>query len=300
MAWLICGSVPQEDFSLDEGAWRLESRQLFPVGREGRPLSVCRGTPALLAAALATCTALGRGSVEALLCGDTGDGRGSRELYSHLAAELPARPDTPGLTFHYLLPDLDGHNRVFMAWQECRPRPLLVADAGFMYVAKMSGYAAEYDLFTPDAGELAFLADEKAPHPFYTRGFLLDSHDDVPELLRRAHEHQNAARCMIIKGSRDCIAENGRITHTVSEPQTPAMEAIGGTGDMVTGIVTGLLAGGMELPAAALAACRTARIAGAFARPTPATQISELLQFVPEALEQALCMTSKEETQEQA
>ena len=68
-----------------------------------------------------------------------------------------------------------------------------------VYAAKMSGYAADYDLFTPDAGELAFLADEKAPHPFYARGFLLDSHDNVPGLLARASEHQNAARFMIIK-----------------------------------------------------------------------------------------------------
>jgi hypothetical protein len=32
--------------------------------------------------------------------------------------------------------------------------------------------AAQFDLFTPDVGELAFLADEEAPHPFYTRGFI--------------------------------------------------------------------------------------------------------------------------------
>jgi len=45
----------------------------------------------------------------------------------------------------------------------------LIADAGFMYAAKMSGQASKYDLFTPDVGELAFLADEEAPHLFYTR-----------------------------------------------------------------------------------------------------------------------------------
>jgi hypothetical protein len=53
-----------------------------------------------------------------------------------------------------------------MALNEVNPRPLLCADAGYMYVAKMSGYAASYDLFFPDAGELAFLADENAPHPY--------------------------------------------------------------------------------------------------------------------------------------
>ena len=159
MAWLICGSVPQENFTLDEGPWNLDDGMLFPVGRSGDPLPVRRGTPALVASAILTCSALGEGTVEALLCGDTGNGKGSRDLYARLAAELPDRKDTQGLTFHYLMPDVDGHNRVFMACQECGHRPVLVADAGFMYAAKMSGYAADYDLFTPDAGELAFLAD---------------------------------------------------------------------------------------------------------------------------------------------
>ena len=156
MAWLICGSVPQENFTLDEGPWNLDDGMLFPVGRSGDPLPVRRGTPALVASAILTCSALGEGTVEALLCGDTGNGKGSRELYARLTAELPDRKDTQGLTFHYLMPDVDGHNRVFMACQECGHRPVLVADAGFMYAAKMSGYAADYDLFTPDAGELAF------------------------------------------------------------------------------------------------------------------------------------------------
>ena len=296
MAWLICGSVPQENFTLDEGTWNLDEDMLFPVGRSGEPLPVRRGTPALVASAILTCLALGRGKVEALLCGDTGNGKGSRELYARLASELPGRKDTQGLTFHYLMPDVDGHNRVFMACQECEHRPVLVADAGFMYAAKMSGYAADYDLFTPDAGELAFLADEKAPHPFYARGFLLDSHDNVPGLLTRAFEHQNAARFMIIKGARDVISEGGRIMYWVDEPQTPAMEAIGGTGDMVTGIVTGLLAGGMELPQAALTAARAARYAGSLAAPTPATQIAEILPFVPQALRKVLDQDDREES----
>ena len=78
-----------------------------------------------------------------------------------------------------------------MAAQALAVPPIMVADAGFMYVAKMSGYADAYDLFTPDLGELAFLADEKAPHPFYTRGFLLAREDDVPPLLQRALEHDH-------------------------------------------------------------------------------------------------------------
>ena len=47
-------------------------------------------------------------------------------------------------------------------------KPILVADAGSMYVAKAGGDAPFYDVFTPDLGETAFLADEKAMHPMYT------------------------------------------------------------------------------------------------------------------------------------
>ncbi|MFO7970579.1 MAG: sugar kinase, partial [Desulfobacterales bacterium] len=61
------------------------------------------------------------------------------------------------------------------------PRPTLIADAGFMYAAKMSGLSEAYELFTPDAGELAFLADEEAPHPFYTRGFILHEENLIPD-----------------------------------------------------------------------------------------------------------------------
>ena len=57
-------------------------------------------------------------------------------------------------------------NRVLFAVEEMAKRPVLIADAGFMYAAKMSGQSSKYDLFTPDVGELAFLADEEAPHPF--------------------------------------------------------------------------------------------------------------------------------------
>ncbi|WP_279042901.1 NAD(P)H-hydrate dehydratase, partial [Bilophila wadsworthia] len=200
----------------------------------------------------------------------------------------PSLSGVRGITFHYLFPDLDGHNRVLMALEEAGPKPVLVADAGFMYVAKMSGYADAYDLFTPDAGELAFLADEKAPHPFYTRGFLLAADEDIPSLVERAYQHGNAARFLLIKGKVDHLVEGGRFLGDVSEPQVAALEPIGGTGDLVTGLVTGLLAGGMEMPQACLTAARASRITGLLANPTPATQIAELLPFLPEALRCAL------------
>jgi hypothetical protein len=61
-----------------------------------------------------------------------------------------------------------------------------------MYVAKMSGQASQYDLFTL-MWELAFLADEEAPHPFYTRGFILHEDNPPPDLISRAYTFDNAA-----------------------------------------------------------------------------------------------------------
>ena len=79
------------------------------------------------------------------------------------------------------------------------------------------------------------------------------------------------------------------------KPTRTRIFAIGGTGDMVTGIVTGLLAGGMDLPQAALTAARAARYAGSLAAPTPATQIAEILPFVPQALRKALAQNGSGE-----
>ena len=287
MAWMICGTVPDASFPLTGGRWRLENGFLHPEGGETPPVPVQRGTPALLGTALLACETLGAEPPAALLAGDIGNGDGSRGLYRRLASSLKASAPQ-GITFHYLFPDVDGHNRVLMALEEMRPRPVLVADAGFMYVAKMSGYADAYDLFTPDAGELAFLADEKAPHPFYTRGFLLAGDEDVPALVGRAYRHGNAARFLLIKGKADHLVENGHFLGEIAEPQVPALEPIGGTGDLVTGLVTGLLAGGMELAQACLTAARASRITGLLANPTPATQVAELLPFLPEALRKAL------------
>ena len=90
------------------------------------------------------------------------------------------------LTFHYLQPDVDWHNKVLFAVETMQQRPILIADAGFMYAAKMSGQSECYDFFTPDVGELAFLADELAPHPFYTRGFILHENNNITDLIHQA------------------------------------------------------------------------------------------------------------------
>ncbi len=292
-SWLICGTVPDGEFPLLLDTWHLEGETLVNAG--GRRLPVRRGTPALLASALAACAAVGAPAPEALLVGDEGDGKGSSLLYRRLADELLPSRHWDGLTFHYLFPDLDGHNRVLMALDSLpeERRPLLAADAGYMYVAKMSGYASSYDLFTPDAGELAFLADEKAPHPFYTRGFLLGGNNDVADLAARAAAAGNSARHLLIKGATDYVIRDGVVLATVDSPCVPALEPIGGTGDVVTGLVTALLAAGFDMGAACRAAARGARLVGAAARPGPASGVAELAPFIPDVVRSMLPSAEK-------
>ena len=288
--WYIVGTVPDPDFALCTAG--LEGPSTVADGLlhlpDGQAVPVQRGTAALAATAILACEVLSVAPPRLLLAGDPGSGAGSRAIYAWLEQNI-AQISPTGLTFHYLFPDQDWHNRVLMAVQDLPARPIMVADAGFMYVAKMSGYADAYDLFTPDLGELAFLADEKAPHPFYTRGFLLAQEDDVPPLLLRALEHANCPKNMIIKGSRDYIVLDGQIAATVDAPSVASMECIGGTGDLVTGLATAFLCGHANMDSASMgesctAAARMARMLAQHCAPTPGTQIAELIEKLPEAL----------------
>jgi NAD(P)H-hydrate repair Nnr-like enzyme with NAD(P)H-hydrate dehydratase domain len=154
-----------------------------------------------------------------------------------------------------------------------------------MYVAKMSGFASQYDLFTPDAGEIAFLADENAPHPFYTRGFLLQNEAEIPDLIRRAYLGENAAEHLLVKGKCDYVVSEGEIVATICEPCVENMEPIGGTGDSLTGIVSALSANGRSIAEAAELGARINRALGVLASPSPAFSIIDLLPFLPKAIE---------------
>ena len=278
----ILGTVPDADFPLVTGPVTLSDGQLMVAGRT---VEINRGTPALVGAVLAAGTVLELPPVEVWLAGDIGRGEGSRKLYAHMERELARFPWTV-LVFHYLQPDVDWHCRVLAAVEKMNPSPVLIADAGFMYAAKMSGQAESYDLFTPDVGELAFLADEDAPHPFYTRGFILHQEDKVPALIERAYRNANAAQWLLVKGSTDYLADAEEIHATVDSPATAAMEAMGGTGDTLTGLAAALAASGMPIERAAILAARVNRLAGQLANPTPATQIETIVRKIPAALKQ--------------
>ena len=290
LPWLVVGTIPDVSFPLTLAPVRLDSapsvkskeHDTLCLGNDSIPVN--RGTPALLTAMANMAVCLGAHTpFLALVAGDTGGGAGSRAVYRRLAGLLKEQTFS-GITFHYLMPDVDWHNRILMTLEALQSPPLLVADAGFMYAAKMSGYAAKYDLFTPDIGELAFLADQEAPHPFYTRNFFLADESAAPDLIAKAHAQDNAARHMLVKGKVDRFVCEGKTLFAIDQPDTPALEPVGGTGDTITGIVTACLAAGMPMTQACSLAMRLNRQMGALASPTPASSIAELLQWLPEAV----------------
>ena len=280
----IAGTVPSEGFPIVSGEITLDDNHIRICDER---ISVNRGTPALIAAAIKTAETLGQPAPFVYLVGDIGRGKGSRRLYKYLTDHLP-QSDFQTLTFHYLQPIVHWHERLQQALHEMKELPILIADAGFMYAAKMSGKSSLYDLFTPDIGELAFLADEKAPHPFYTRGFILHDENRVSDLIARAYTHNNAARFLLVKGKQDYLADRQGILETVDRPMEEALEAMGGTGDTLTGIVSALIDSGMAIREAAVVAMKTNRLAGHYAKPTPSTQIIEVIHHIPEALSEIL------------
>ncbi|MFH0789229.1 MAG: NAD(P)H-hydrate dehydratase, partial [Pseudomonadota bacterium] len=280
----VVGTVPDPQFPLTHGPVRLVGGHL---SIHGRNLPVNRGTPALLAAAIKTREWINGPEVYAFLIGDIGKGDGSRQLYHFLAHHL-SEYEFRVLTFHYLQPDVDWHNKVLFAIEAMSRRPILIADAGFMYAAKMSGQAAAYDFFTPDVGELAFLADEVAPHPFYTRGFILHQDNKVPDLIHRAYQHENAAEHLLVKGQVDYIVAKNQVVETVDYPSFEVMEAIGGTGDTLTGLLTVLCGAGFTPTEAAVLAAKANRWTGTYTDPSPATQVAELIDKIPQALSNLL------------
>ncbi len=290
MPWLIVGTIPDDGFPLLEGPCSVAEGKHSLAGRSE---AIRRGAPVLIAAATLSAETLGIEPPTALLAGDTGSGRGSALVYRRLTEVLPTASYSL-LVFHYLQPDIDWHNRIFLTLQELEDRPTLVAAAGYMYVAKMSGFASSYDLFTPDIGELAFLADESPPHPFYTRGFLLKEEDRAEELIRRAYRYKNAARYLLVKGKCDLVASSEGTSARICEPCVENMEPIGGTGDTLTGIASALIYGGTAISQAAAVAAKANRLLGSLSSPTPASSVNDLLTYLPDALRRALRVANED------
>ena len=278
----IVGTIPDEEFPLIGDTVSLDGNFLS-IGNER--IAIHRGTPAMIAAAVQTLNYLDQPSPFCYLVGDIGSGQGSKRLYQFLTDNIMDY-NLGALTLHYFQPDVKLFKAFLSSVNTMTPRPTLIGDAGFMYVAKMGGDAASFDLFTPDIGELAYLADEKSPHPFYTRGFILHEQNHVPDLIQRAYRYNNASAYMLVKGAIDYIADKNGVIAQVDEPNVEVLEAIGGTGDTLTGIVSALIAAGMDIESASVKAAKANRLAGLLAKPTPATQVSEIIKQIPAALNQ--------------
>jgi len=182
------------------------------------------------------------------------------------------------------MPDLKLNKKILATIDTMTDKPIMIADAGSMYVAKAGGDAHYYQVFTPDLGETAFLADDKADHPSFTRGYIFNMEEDVPELIRRAYAGNNAAPTMFVKGRVDYICQDGKIVDTIDQPSIPTMEPIGGTGDLITGMISALIYAGVTPLQSCRIAGRVNRVAGELSQPTPATQIDKILQYLPQAL----------------
>ena len=285
---LLAGTLPTINIELHTGTAFLQ-QDVLTVGDESFPLT--RGTASMIGAACAVIRYFGDELPLCVVAGDIGKRSGSRLIYRHLTRHLP-KTNVIVLGLHYIIPDIGLHNQRMMSIRKMSQRPYLIADAGFMYSAKASGQASFYDLFLPDLGELAFLADNKASHPAYTRGFLTKLEDDTAKLIEHTYETGNAAKQLCVKGRTDYICANGKIVEKIDEPLIEELEAIGGTGDTITGMVTGLVYHGFSIPEACTIACKTNRRAGQIAHPTPATQIAEIIAMIPQALNEIVIDTS--------
>ncbi len=284
---LIVGTVPIKDFPLTIGKVRMDDDTLIV---ENHRFQCTQGTGALISAALATTECLKLDPPHVLVAGDIGRGGGSRLIYDYLAKNLPKLSPNV-LVMHYILPDMALMRKVCKAAQQCNKKPIMIADAASMYAAKAAGLAIEFDIFTPDATEMAFLADPDATHPAYIAEHLFSTDiSQTPDLIETAYRLKSAPCMLLVKGEVDYIVRSGQVLDTITEPDVPALEAIGGTGDTITGIVSSLVHAELELYEAAIIAAKANRTAGQFAQATPATRIHEIIKQFPSVFAEHLNM----------
>jgi ADP-dependent NAD(P)H-hydrate dehydratase / NAD(P)H-hydrate epimerase len=271
---LLFGTIPDKNLPLTYGQVRQEGDYLYA---DGQRFSRTQGTGAMISAALAICNYFKLEAPHVLVAGDIGDGKGTRDIYKYLTEHVvELAPEV--ITMHYSLPIMALLKKLCETIKGCEKRPFMIADAGAMYAAKGAGLAAEFDIFTPDPSEIAFLADPQATHPAYISHhlFACDA-DKIPGQIADAFKNNSAAKLLLVKGKTDYVAQNGEILATINEPNVPTLEPIGGTGDTITGLVSGLVYAGLEPKVAAIFACRINRTAGMLVQPTPATKVKEII-----------------------
>ena len=279
---VLVGTIPVRDLPLLVGQAELTMDGLL-INRQ--ILDINRGTAAMISAACTLCTEYGLESPLCVVAGDIGARDGSVKIYEYLVhnlTKMERKADV--LTSHYIMPDIKWNKKVLEKIGCMKERPILIADAGSMYAAKAGGDATSYDIFTPDLGELAFLADDKAVHPTYTRGFISHLENDVEELIGKAYKSGNSAHTLFVKGEEDYVCHEGAIVGKITNPRIEELEPIGGTGDTLTGMIGGLVYKGDSPVQACMKAGRANRRAGELSHPTPASQVTEIISYIPNAL----------------
>jgi len=286
---LLAGTVPLKDLPLIAGEVRAEDGFLVA---DGHRIPCTQGTGAMVSAALAVTEYLKLDPPQVVVAGDSGQGNGSRSIYEYLIQRMPEL-SAKVLTLHYCLPDMALTKRLCEVVVSCEEKPVMIADAASMYAAKAAGLASRFDIFTPDATELAFLADPEATHPAYIAKHLFDTDmTRTPELIAAAYQQKSAANLLLVKGAADYVVRADNIVDIINEPDVPALEAIGGTGDTITGLVSAFVYAGLELHEAAIIAARVNRMAGKSAQATPATRIRHIVEEFPAVMSEYLCSWS--------
>ena len=281
---VLVGTIPIEDMPLTSGLCKYGENELTIGDYVLEERYVLLGTTAMISAASATCQGLGTEEPYAVVIGDTGMGDGTIKIIDYLCDEIANLKPTV-LTLHYLLPTREPFMKLVETVSNLKEKPFFIADAGALLNAKaIRGLSRKFDLFTPDPGELSFLADEDAAHPAYVQHFIFKVDDtEIPRLSKEAFEHEDAPRYMLVKAAVDHIVVDGEVVGVIREPLIPALEAIGGTGDTITGIVSALIHSGIEPAEACIKAAKINRLMGEMAQPTPATGIAKLVPFITEA-----------------
>ena len=280
---VLVGTIPIEDMPLTYGPCKYDGDKLTIGDYVLEDKYVLLGTTAMISAASAACHGLGIDEPYAVVIGDIGMGEGTIKLLDYLSDEVAKLKPTV-LTLHYLLPTKDQFTRLVDTVNNMEKKPFFTADAGALLNAKAIRLSQKFDLFTPDPGELSFLADQDAAHPAYVQHFIFEVDDtDISRLSKEAYEHGDTPRFVLVKAAVDHVVVDGEVVGVIKEPLIPALEAIGGTGDTITGIVSALVFSGIEPAEACIKAAKINRLMGELSQPTPATPIAKLVPFITEA-----------------
>ena len=276
---VLAGTVPYKT-GLYIGQARIEGGYL---NIENVNFPIERGTAAMAASAVEVCKFYGLESPLCIFGGDIADGKGTDLMFQELNSCID-KYDPQIITLHYMFPKIS-YGKIFLEKINTLARkPQLIADAGGMYLAKTIDKAYLFDVFTPDEGELYFLADEYAPHPLYVRTELQNKDLSVAALIDIAYKNRNTAKTTVVKGKVDYIYRGGAKLGEVSAPDITAMEAVGGTGDTITGMLSALkYKGDMSAESKAL---NLNMVIGERITCRPSTQISEFIRAMPRILEE--------------